>query len=138
MHCICNFLINQFFGLKFRMRVDGLVKKFTWMEKLMQIPVFQLLEEDTRTCNYEEGTTLPWSVLSASPTLVIKVFCPCTDTNFAKRFLTACHAFLRLPFLFQITKCRFRWVFGRSVLHGAPQKVGKRLCTPEMLQILYT
>lgn len=73
-----------------------------------------------------------------SPTLVIKVFCPCTDTNFAKRFLTACHAFLWLPLLFQITKCRFGWVFGRSVFHGAPNKIDKQLCTSKMLQIIYT
>lgn len=33
-HCICNFVINQFFGLKFRMRVDGLVQKLAWVEKV--------------------------------------------------------------------------------------------------------
>lgn len=65
--------------------------------------------------------TVPWSFLSASLTqaLVVMVpfFFPCTDIiNFTMRFLTACHVPVLFPPLFQITKYRSRWVFGKSPL----------------------
>lgn len=106
---------SQSLGLKFRTRVDGLVQKFTWMEKLICVLVFPLLKENYMLLGRKQYLGPFWLHLWPRHWwlwCLFFFFLVLTSTLLWDFWLFA----VLFPPLFQISKYRSRWVFGKSPL----------------------
>lgn len=104
---------SQSLGLKFRTRVDGLVQKFTWMEKLICVLVFPLLKENCMLLGRKQYLGSFWLHLWPRHWWLWCLFFFSLYWHQLYYEISDC---LLFPPLFQITKHRSRWVFGKSPL----------------------